>query len=512
MSTSVEFNELYKLFKNINNNIYRNTKNNRRIKKRKCNNYDKNMKMKCECKNDVTPACGETCLNRLANIECGSDCPCGEFCTNKNFESKNYVSFQPFKSQEKGYGLKTTHNIKAKTFIIEYVGEVIGIKKYNKRNKRYFKKALKHSYFMSLPNDLFIDATKKGNISRFLNHSCDPNCQAQKWIVNGELRIGIFSIRDINANEELTFNYNYKNFDKQQQKCFCGCNSCRGYLGVSNEDKNENEIVNQSTNETNKVVEKKICQPISFSRANFSSCRGYLGFSNEDKKENEIVNQSTNETNKVVEKKICQPISHVTFSSCHLKKASRSFIPAQPIMMKETAKRNEILEKTENFVIQTRLSQFKNISDEKTHQWVKIFSKSINSFNQNKEIRSATESQTSQSFIASNKELNEKICKDGFKEFFSNLVKKELIKYYKTDCLVGHIINEEDFRFLARKFTHTLNEQEIKTNITIEQLELNKGIPEQIVDYITKYMKRFQGNYSREMDDEIQLQDNFKIL
>ena len=86
---------------------------------------------------------------------------------------------------------------------------------------------------MSLHNDLFIDATRKGNISRFFNHSCDPNCETQKWTVNGELRIGFFTRRSVNANEELTFNYQYQTVGKKQQKCYCGSDKCRGFLGAS---------------------------------------------------------------------------------------------------------------------------------------------------------------------------------------------------------------------------------------------------------------------------------------
>lgn len=48
-----------------------------------------------------------------------------------------------------------------------------------------------------------LDATLKGNKSRFLNHSCDPNCEIQKWWVNGLWRVGIFAIRDLEVDEEV---------------------------------------------------------------------------------------------------------------------------------------------------------------------------------------------------------------------------------------------------------------------------------------------------------------------
>lgn len=65
-------------------------------------------------------------------------------------------------------------------FLIEYVGEIIGLREFKKRSEKYAEQNNEHFYFMSLKNDLFIDATKKGNISRYFNHSCDPNCETQK--------------------------------------------------------------------------------------------------------------------------------------------------------------------------------------------------------------------------------------------------------------------------------------------------------------------------------------------
>lgn len=57
-----------------------------------------------------------------------------------------------------------------------------------------------------------IDATRKGAISRFINHSCGPNCETQKWIVDGVQRIGIFTKQDVSKGEELTFDYKFKWF------------------------------------------------------------------------------------------------------------------------------------------------------------------------------------------------------------------------------------------------------------------------------------------------------------
>lgn len=54
----------------------------------------------------------------------------------------------------------------------------------------------------------FIDATKRGGIGRFANHSCNPNSYVAKWFVGNRIRMGIFAKRDIKKDEEITFNYN----------------------------------------------------------------------------------------------------------------------------------------------------------------------------------------------------------------------------------------------------------------------------------------------------------------
>jgi len=57
-----------------------------------------------------------------------------------------------------------------------------------------------------------IDATRKGNLARFMNHSCNPNCELQKWVVGSRLRMGIFTLRNIEKNEELTFDYQFERY------------------------------------------------------------------------------------------------------------------------------------------------------------------------------------------------------------------------------------------------------------------------------------------------------------
>jgi SET domain-containing protein len=67
-----------------------------------------------------------------------------------------------------------------------------------------------------------IDPTVSGNVARFINHSCDPNCYTSKWSILDEVCVGIFSIKDIIEDEELTFNYQFDFFKTPFTRYYCG--------------------------------------------------------------------------------------------------------------------------------------------------------------------------------------------------------------------------------------------------------------------------------------------------
>lgn len=66
-----------------------------------------------------------------------------------------------------------------------------------------------------------------GNNARFLNHSCNPNSELQVWRVNNEYRVGVFSIRKIKKNEEITIDYSFDSFSEEPWECHCGENNCK---------------------------------------------------------------------------------------------------------------------------------------------------------------------------------------------------------------------------------------------------------------------------------------------
>lgn len=84
---------------------------------------------------------------------------------------------------------------------------------------------------MSLTSQLVCDATNGGR-ARYINHSCTPNTEVQRWLVAGIPRLGIFALQDISEGDELTLNYNFQPFPGNDlQPCFCGSYGCRGSIG-----------------------------------------------------------------------------------------------------------------------------------------------------------------------------------------------------------------------------------------------------------------------------------------
>ena len=96
-------------------------------------------------------------------------------------------------------------DVKKGQFVIEYVGELIDEATCQERVRKG--EDITNYYMLTIDKDCIIDAGPMGNLSRFMNHSCDPNCETQKWTVNGDVRVGLFASREILAGEELTFDY-----------------------------------------------------------------------------------------------------------------------------------------------------------------------------------------------------------------------------------------------------------------------------------------------------------------
>lgn len=194
----------------------------------------------CNCKY----WCGENCLNRVLQCECDqATCPLGNVdCGNRALQklskdlsrgrayAKGFEVF-PTPNNERGFGLKAVRSYLPRELIVEYTGEVISQAEMQSRLKSEYK-GTKNFYFLSLGKGLVIDSGMRGSAARFVNHSCDPNSQMQKWYVNGHPRIGLFAgSQGIAAGTEITYDYNFAWFENSvPQQCRCGSTNCRGII------------------------------------------------------------------------------------------------------------------------------------------------------------------------------------------------------------------------------------------------------------------------------------------
>ncbi|XP_015413905.1 PREDICTED: histone-lysine N-methyltransferase NSD2 [Myotis davidii] len=189
---------------------------------------------KCNCKPTDDSPCGldSECLNRMLMFECHPQvCPAGEACQNQSFSKRQYPETKIVRTDGKGWGLVATRDIRKGEFVNEYVGELIDEEECMARIKHAQENDITHFYMLTIDKDRIIDAGPKGNYSRFMNHSCQPNCETLKWTVNGDTRVGLFAVCDIPAGTELTFNYNLDCLGNEKTVCRCGAPNCSGFLG-----------------------------------------------------------------------------------------------------------------------------------------------------------------------------------------------------------------------------------------------------------------------------------------
>ncbi|KAF4042304.1 SET domain-containing protein [Phytophthora infestans] len=217
----------------------------------------------CVCKE----RCGDDCINRLSFTECfgpaptpgmkfnkhnrESNCMLGENCGNRALHQKVYPRFQKFHTVEKGWALRLLEPAKAGQLVIEYVGEVINEEEKERRLLDHAKNSPedKNMYIMELGKGEYIDARFKGSVSRFINHSCDPNCHLLKWRVKGVNRIAITALKDIEPGTELSYDYQFHTKQAMEWKCHCKAKNCRGTMAP--------EKINQAHESPVKKLTKK---------------------------------------------------------------------------------------------------------------------------------------------------------------------------------------------------------------------------------------------------------------
>ena len=142
------------------------------------------------------------------------------------------------RSKIHGFGIIASDNIKKGKKVIQYIGEKVSKKEGDKRSaeriKNYLHKKNEGSvYIFELNKKYDIDGSPLYNKARYINHSCEPNCEVD--IINNE--IWIISIKNIKKGNELNYDYGYE-FDKDDFSdhiCKCGSSKCIGYI-ISQDD------------------------------------------------------------------------------------------------------------------------------------------------------------------------------------------------------------------------------------------------------------------------------------
>ncbi|XP_076211921.1 histone-lysine N-methyltransferase EHMT1 isoform X9 [Aptenodytes patagonicus] len=162
-------------------------------------------------------------------FECNHACSCWRTCRNRVVQNGLRTRLQLYRTQKMGWGVRTMQDIPLGTFVCEYVGELISDSEADVREE--------DSYLFDLDNKdgevYCIDARFYGNISRFINHLCEPNLiPVRVFMSHQDLRfprIAFFSTRHIEAGEEIGFDYGDRFWDIKGKyfSCQCGSPKCK---------------------------------------------------------------------------------------------------------------------------------------------------------------------------------------------------------------------------------------------------------------------------------------------
>lgn len=178
----------------------------------------------------------------LPIYECNVNCSCNAYCKNRLVQHGPRKNLQIIKcDSKKGLGLTTKQLVRRGMFICEYAGEVITKEiaeiRFNENRKHHRMNYILefNENFGNVKYRTIVDPSIYGNIGRYLNHSCEPNCSLISVRINEFIpKICIFASEDIHPNEELTFDYGeyLQNFESKQYltKCLCKKPKCRTWL------------------------------------------------------------------------------------------------------------------------------------------------------------------------------------------------------------------------------------------------------------------------------------------
>lgn len=194
--------------------------------------------------------------------ECNSRCKCGPVCKSRVVQRGRRVPLTIFKTPDRGWGVYCNEDLIQGEFIDTYLGEIITNEEADRREQQGSK--AKQSYLYSLDKFVgaiadftkdtcyVVDGQHMGGPTRFINHSCEPNCR--QFTVSSNKHdyrvydLAFFAMEDIPAGTELTFDYQDKDEQEEwdaiqqreealrdprnagRQRCNCGATKCRGFL------------------------------------------------------------------------------------------------------------------------------------------------------------------------------------------------------------------------------------------------------------------------------------------
>ncbi|KAJ4780637.1 hypothetical protein LUZ62_064894 [Rhynchospora pubera] len=246
--------------------------------------YEKTLPKGCECTSRCSSskrcACalkngGELPFNFSSAIvqattliyECGPSCRCPPSCYNRVSQSGIRIPLEIFKTETRGWGVRSLSSIPSGSFVCEYVGELLQDEEAERKDNDEYLFDIGHNYddaalWEGLPSFLpgmgsmaekgstsgasasegfTIDAAEMGNVGRFINHSCSPNLYAQNVLFDHDdsrmPHVMFFAAENIPPLQELTYHYNYtigqvrdSQGNEKVKECYCGSSECEGRL------------------------------------------------------------------------------------------------------------------------------------------------------------------------------------------------------------------------------------------------------------------------------------------
>ncbi|XP_038553485.1 histone-lysine N-methyltransferase SETMAR [Micropterus salmoides] len=192
-------------------------------------------------------------------FECNALCSCSDACSNRVVQRGLRLRLEVCSTKNRGWGVRALEAIPRGTFVCEYAGELISLEE--ARRRQLAQRSEENNYIIAVREhagtgsitETFVDPAVVGNVGRFLNHSCQPNLFMQPVRVHSVVpRLALFAGRNIDAQEELTFDYSglYSNQPPaelpstqsdaatqasrtdglQRKECRCGADNCVRFL------------------------------------------------------------------------------------------------------------------------------------------------------------------------------------------------------------------------------------------------------------------------------------------